>query len=454
MVPLFGAVLALLQGMNSSLHWLRFADPTPSWASATPDPDTYLIHGGLLKAPHLADTLRWWTGTWVGQVPFYRPLTSYVFWIEWKLFGDAEVAYLLPAVLAHALAAALFCQLALRLAERWQLGVPAVAGIVAGLAFVGVGLPYRWGVTSLVVGQWKNQPDALAAACCFAALLAYLRAQEGRRGRLGLAIAAYLAGCGFKEIAVFLPLVVFALELPFEKRSAREQWLRAGAFAMAGVVFLGVRWLAVGGLGFTYGTNHAWLTRTLLEVLGPFATPVTGRDWLPAAAGTWLVSVLLAVSVSAGGWAATRRQRTGLAALAAVLAGWSLLGAIRVWHDAEGQVDGWAEVLVAGLLRCFLVPTVGDLALSAVALGSLCWLCRRRPQVLWVAAAWTAGSLALLVLSPGPVHRYYLTQGGYLLVLALVAGEMIRRLWTGALQVVRSSGMAVPLRAGDEARYS
>ena len=89
--------------------------PTHSW-TLTPgtrpgmrmppaiDIDTMLIHGGVVAAPSLRDTLRWWHGTWAGQVPFFRPLSSYAFWLDWKLFGSREPRYLLLSIVLHLIA--------------------------------------------------------------------------------------------------------------------------------------------------------------------------------------------------------------------------------------------------------------------------------------------------------------------------------------------------------------
>src|SRR5262249_45043011 len=96
---------ALLSVLPYVGAWLQSRYRVRSW---TWDLDVMLLRGGLFKARHFRDTLSWWTGTWVGQVPFYRPLTSYLFWAEWKAFGDEEWLYVLPDFAAHITATILF----------------------------------------------------------------------------------------------------------------------------------------------------------------------------------------------------------------------------------------------------------------------------------------------------------------------------------------------------------
>ncbi|MCX6376720.1 MAG: hypothetical protein NTU88_11930, partial [Armatimonadetes bacterium] len=44
------------------------------------DVDWTCLNLGLHRIHGFGDTGRWWTGMWCGEVPFWRPLTSYVFW--------------------------------------------------------------------------------------------------------------------------------------------------------------------------------------------------------------------------------------------------------------------------------------------------------------------------------------------------------------------------------------
>lgn len=427
-VALSGVVAALCISTPGPSEWEAMRHLAPSW-TGDGDLDTRLIHGGLLRAPHLADTLRWWYSSWVGQVPFYRPLTSYVFWIEWKAFGNREYLYLIPTILWHVMACALFGVLAYRLAERYRFEANGVAGIVGALGYAGVLSPQRATTAAAVSGAWKNQPDSLAAICIFAALLSYLRAREGRRGMLAAGVAFYLAACGFKEIAVPLPLVCAALELDGLTRERLALVLRrlAPLFA-ATLVFLVLRIAAIRGVGYTYGTNRAWLYRTLAEGFGPFGAPFVTGYWPGPLLALWLFFVF------AGCWLldAAIRSRTGrpperlwLGLGAAVLAigGAAVIGMLYLMRaDANlgrpEALESWAVALQLLFDPYSLHYTVPGL----LALAAATTLVRNRPAAFALAAAWTWCFLLPLVASPGPQHRYYLSQGGYVLCYSFAMG--------------------------------
>src|SRR5205823_920387 len=135
---------------------------------------------------------------------------------------------------------------------------PAVAAVVGACVFTGLVSPilYRAAVVEPVALQWKNQPDSFAACFGFLSLLCYLWARAERRGALGAAVVAYLAACGFKEIAVPLPLICAALEMGAPIRTRRGAGWRVGAMVGAGAAFLAARYLAIHGMGYTYGLNH------------------------------------------------------------------------------------------------------------------------------------------------------------------------------------------------------
>jgi hypothetical protein len=431
---LVAALLAGWQILPNAPDWFQPPGAPPSWTS---DLDTALIHDGLLQAPRFGDTFRWWTGPWVGEVPFYRPLTSYVFWAEWRAFGDRESLYGIPTAAAHVLAALLFTALVYALARRLRLRWPALAGIAGALGFLGYGSSYRQITTAAVWLRWKNQPDALAAAACFAALLFYLRAQEGSRRSLPAAAVAYLAGCSFKEIAVPLPFLCLLLEAPaWRPRPSPPALRRLLVLGAAALAFLAARAAALRGPGYTYGSNTVWLSRTLLHLLGPFAEVVVERQWLGTAVGLW--TFLLGCA-----WIAYRRRSTRLAParapraagralfVAALLlaAGCSLMGAVCV-QQAEGYPpEEPVTRLVAGALLCLQPMPLATASGTLTFLLAIAVLAPRHRHVLWLSLAWTVAFLSPLVLSPGPSHRYYLSQSGYVLLYALALGVAVTR-WT------------------------
>jgi hypothetical protein len=444
------AILALAFSLFALLPyapgWIDTRDRPPTWMGG--DPDATLIHIGLRQAPHFADTLRWWTGRWVGQLPYYRPLTSYGFWLEWKAFGDREWLYLVPTTAAHVLAALMFTLLAYRLAAARRTGWPAVAAIVAAWGyssgFPGLFFHERTAVDAQVFLLWKNQPDAWAATCCFAALICYFGAQQGARAGLVGAMVCYAAGCGFKELVVPLWAVFLALELDRLRGPDRVHALRRLLLLLAvGAAMVALRSWCVHGFWYSYARNGAWAQRTVSELLGPVGATTVARSWLGNGLGVW--TFLIGV----GAWSAWRsgrllplllRSRWLPVAVAAglLILGWTVLGTVAL---AQASGMRWQSALHpvhcgAGLLMCFesdaLTGTFGTL----LCLASIVILWRVDRGAIWLALIWSAAFLAPLTFSPGNIYRYYLPQDGYLLMVALAAGVAAERL-TAMIRIVR-----------------
>lgn len=316
----------LLSLWNTQPLWTGIAErwntfTRPSWivlpgqtvTESGADPDTILIHEGLLKAPHFSDTLRWWTGTWAGQVKFYRPLPSLLFWAEWKLYGDWENRYALFPLLFYFLALYQFLRLMADFLIFIRCPLPAVALLLGGLIFTnGWGMfPLRSMTNGTIMGYWKNQPDTLCALFFFLSLRAYLRllpqstpqkandAKEKNRTEandlsstslsflnhryLWAALALYLAACASKESGVVLPLLLIGLEwsqLRSEPRLRQEAIRRLTPFFVALPLFLLFRtWCLGTSLGFRDGSNGSWLFRTVSSALGPISAAAVLQQW-------------------------------------------------------------------------------------------------------------------------------------------------------------------------------
>jgi hypothetical protein len=197
-----------------------------------------------------------------------------------------------------------------------------------------------------------------------------------------------------------------------------------------------VRFAAIRGLGYTYGSNRAWLMRTVGEAFGPFGGPIMTHHWLGPAIAFWLFGL---GCLGAYGWryngrlgrgdVVARRFRLVLLLALVAVAGVGALGALyfttlapHLGTTSEGNL--WAAgLIVAADGTAFRYAIAGVFGLSAFVT-----LVRHRPWVLLLATAWTYAFLLPLVVSPGPSHRYYLSQGGYALAYSLAAG-----LWAAAL---------------------
>jgi hypothetical protein len=410
-VLLILAILALWGSRHVLAAAFGPAAGPPSWEGG--DLDTALLMGGLREAPGFQDTLRWWTGPWAGQVPFYRPLSSYVFWTEWKLFGDREALYLLPTVAAHLLATLLFGTFVLRLARAAAVPAPGLAAALAGIGFLGGFSSYRHTVVGLVL-YWKNQPDTLAAACAFAALSSYLAAREAGLHRCGRATLWYLAACCFKEIALPLPAVFLAMECGLPGMAARPgSRTRLLMLSAAAASFFAMRWLALGGMGYTYGTNAEWEYRTLLHLLGPFGEAAVNGRWLGNAVALWTAAI---------GFLAVRRARP-------VRYAWIWLGGAALIGDSYLLSTGfftWREALspVGWLTGLYRVLNAADLAIAFATLtliGAVVLLWPNHRAV-------TACFLLPLAFSSGPIHRYYLPHAGDWLVVGLAGSLALQRM--------------------------
>jgi hypothetical protein len=457
MVVLLALAFALVPVVERLPGILGQRHAPPQWNGV--DADVTLLHLGLQRTPHFPDTLHWWNGPWVGFIPYWRPLTSYLFWFEWKGFGEREWLFTFPAIAAHLAAALLFALFVYRLAASRRLPAPAQAAAVAAwgyaFGFPGVFFHDRDRVTGEIITLWKNQPDSWTAICCFASLLCYLKAQRGSRAGLFGAVAWFVIGCGFKELTLPLVAVYAALELPFLWRGPRAPALRR--LTLVFLVAAGMaawRSYCVRSVWYSYASNGAWVERTLTELLGPFGALATLREWLGNALGIWTLVVVgaalyrLRIADCGLGIGSDRsvpnpqsadpppaprvpahsphRALVGWTAAAALLGGWWLGGAA-TYVGTMGIP--WRQALTPDGLGCSLMATL-DFPVLMSAAGTILWLLALLALLRhdWSLAAlglcWTAAFLALYTFSPGNIYRYYLPQDGYLLMIALAAGSL------------------------------
>ncbi len=391
------------------------------------DLDTGLIIDGLKSVRSWGGTLAWWIGTWAGQVPFYRPLTSYVFWAEWHMFGEDERWYSIPTLAAHLAATLAFTFLIYRLVTRRDARSSAAAclgAVVGGLLFTGLLLPGERGGVARVAEMWKNQPDALAACFAFLSLAWYRMAVDGDRRRAPVAVAFYLIGCGFKESIVPLPLLFPLLELDrndgnWAQRMRGHALSRLLPVFIALVLFLVVRTMALRSVGYLYGSNGSWLFRTAAHLLGPHSS-LLDSGWPPNAAALWCGAVALVT----WRWPPLRRW---WAVGALLISGTALIGL------AGGLTNGTlrpSEALTAtgwltGILILFQGVGPGVMAVAMLHLAAAAVVFRRSPCLAVFCLAWVGLFLAPIALSPSPSHRYYLPDAGHSLLIALGAAGAI-----------------------------
>ena len=398
----------------------------PSWVGVPPgtqvgaekicDIDTRLIHDGLLLAPRFRDTARWWSGTWVGQVPFYRPLTSMLFWTEWKLWGDNERPSVALGVLLHLWAVFEFARFADTLFRRFRVPKASQGVLVAGLTFV-TGLfilSNEQDILAEVFSLWKNQPDAVSLALFCLTLRSYLKSRPSQWTRVA-SLALYALLCFTKEAGAFLPLLLPILEASelLDPKTRRSAVVRLVPFFGLMALYLLLRRLFLHqAVGYVYGSNQAWDYRLGLNVLGPISEAVFAWKYYP---------LMLALAVGIGTTVIrTIRRRGKRLPFAAEL----VLGAVLL--ASAGAVAGLLEAgdgdVVNGLLRFCDARTI----LAAFGIAAFFTTFRvtieRRFALAIFAYVWALLALALTMFSPSVLHRYYLMNAGYALLIGAGTG--------------------------------
>jgi hypothetical protein len=419
---------------------------TPSWAlqpagkpgTRTPpaiDIDTMFIHGGLAAAPSFRDTLRWWHGTWAGQVVFYRPISSYAFWIDWKLFGDHEARYTLLSILLHLAAVWQFVRLSLTLFRYFRLPRPGYSSLLSGLFFVDglYALGIRQQTNSAVFARWKNMPESLVTLFFCLSLNAYVnRTTEQESGgpnpittrksrirtlfQFAAPVVWYLASCASKEAGVLMPLLLIPLELPSLTGNAAQRWaaIRRMAPVLAALpVFLVLRRVFLGmTTGFTYGSNGAWIGRMTDNLLGAAGHDIRTGRYTPLLTGISL-AVSICLFVDALRREAGAERDRGLIRAAVASAALPLVVSMFVNTNFSPGIRPFVFIMQA-------VDTGSGLEVTGIAvmLVGVISVFRFRPVIGLFGYTWVVATLVLLAFTPSSIHREYLVEGGFAIMLA------------------------------------
>jgi len=353
------------------------------------DWDTALILGGLEGAPHFADTLKWWSGPWVGQVPFWRPGVSLLYWVEWKLFGrDFRFWALVSVLLAVALAAAVMWGLEPLLGADGALTAVLVAFSVVVTPWMRVPL------LGTVLLAWKHQADELVGIGVMLGL-GFTARGKPVVGLIPVALACVVKENGFFGFAL-LPVVAGWL---LWRREANHRLWRVAAWTLGSALPLLVwRYLAV-GVGFHMGTNDFWWRRAVGYMGGHVVNVLFQDQWhivaLAALGGLviWLASrrgvrqSLLALAVGAFAVLVLRalQIQEGLGVVSATFLAefdrfacvvWWLIGAYLAVHYSRREVELRLALLVIGALPTFIAGTQtqeNSRWLGAIGHGVLVW---------------------------------------------------------------------------------
>ena len=164
-------LVALLALITTSRFWYEHED-TEYLARYHADSQQILA---CARDATARDWLRWWTGSWIEiGMHYYRPVTSTLMGIEWKLFGGNVIGFCATGWLIHALNAVLLFLLGFRI-YRGSAGTRMLMGLTAAALFT---LPTRGnqGAAAADVQWWPAQTDMLSLTFALASLLALDRA--------------------------------------------------------------------------------------------------------------------------------------------------------------------------------------------------------------------------------------------------------------------------------------
>lgn len=214
------------------------------------DDDIYITDNPMVKG---SDGLyRFWFTT---EAPDYYPLTSTLWWLEWRFWGNHATGYHVVNVLLHA-ANAVLVWLILR-----RLKIPGawVAGLVFALHPVNV-------ATVAWISELKNTLSMLFYA---GAILLYLRFdEEGRWRWYGFSLAAFLLALLSKTAVVMLPVVLLGCIWWLRGRVRWKDFVHSVPFFVLSLV-----------LGLVSVWVENWTNRQIIVRATGFFSRLAGAGW-------------------------------------------------------------------------------------------------------------------------------------------------------------------------------
>jgi hypothetical protein len=344
----------------------------------------------------LAQSSKWWTGSWAmgPDFPYYRPLTSVVWWLQFRAFGvDGLAPFLIIHALWHiAVALALLGFLSALTGKRTA--IAAVCLFTSGVLHDLLGVA----TSQYALTKWIDDPDLSCSLFIVLALWAWLRYLRAD-GKWWTAAALYVVAVLWKESAYVVPL--FAVLLMWHERTWRREW-----FWLAGitVVLVALRTWALGGGGYSFGSNGAWWPKFVTETQGGMiAQYLCSGDTLHA----------VPVALVAAAFMAYRRRW-------AWAAGWCVVGVVTfaVYYRFSQSIEyRWAIVFSSAFVW------------KAVYLGFMgvvtaqWWRSGNRAQ--WLGYGWILVAYAPMLHGPVTTHGLYFVAVGWALWAAAAVAAMV-----------------------------
>jgi len=305
--------------------------------------DVDMLKKGLDRTPDFSDTFAWFTGEWIGCNPFWRPLSSYVFWtlhrtIGWEPHDDYEIV----RGVCHVVVTGMLFWLIAVVTGRPLIGLIAVA--LANIAIPVIPLDRMYASFGVLpVRRWISMPDMWLAMATLPALwLAW-------EGRIWWAVPLAAAAAMLKETGFMVfPLVM--LMYWWRHRRLHPAFIAliaiAGLFATLKLVYVGPGWIL--------GSNRSiWVRMARFALPRPVNYMLTGSTpWTVMGIGVGVAIIL---------W---RRPWAALGTLAGafVLSMLTYKYTIGIFFDKPGL-----DIALAGVLERKLLRTTPQIALWTLA---------------------------------------------------------------------------------------
>jgi hypothetical protein len=390
--------------------------------------DGEILVSGLERIESWNQVLGWFTGPWVAgpEYPFYRPLTSLLWFIQWQGLGSSRYSQdvMVSFVAVHWLSHFIVCLVAVGFLRHLMGGKVAILSILiwatSSLGVLALPIPI------FALRHWKDSPDmwvATSMICALWALLSYLR--TGERRYIFLIFVAQVIAIGFKEMSYALPFVAVAL-VWFEQKQL-EQIKRKGwgiVIGMFGVVIVAyiVRFWMLSGPGFRFGTNGAWLNRFVTNVVGgPMANSTLLGDFAPIGLALVIVGLTLFFAQKKHSKLTTGLLLFGILGL--------LVGGIETYYRFVLPVISvyfWAGTALhySALSGALLILTV-------------IWAWNRKDRRILFAWLWVFTAYLPLLTAPLNSHALYLCSIGWALWAGIVVASVMDYLMTKFSLVLR-----------------
>lgn len=292
-----GAALALIfAGMWRSTGHILSDPRVPAQYDelAVADPDYRYIFQFASEVTRFRDSFKWWTERWINFTVHWRPLSSQVFWLQYKCIGpDNLERWIWVNLVSNAAVVALLVLLVREVTGKvWY-------GVLAAVLFGGwrpVSIEYLplwagWTPASLALTMPKDQPELFLTACVLLGMIL-----AARRRWVGALLCIAAAVC-FKESGwMGFPLLLVAVAMKDGLVGLRRipWWAWVTAVAL-GTGLLVLRWVSLPGhfMGMATTANIAWVSRGLIAAQGPWVMAMLPPYVGPGVLATSLLALVV-----------------------------------------------------------------------------------------------------------------------------------------------------------------